>query len=189
MKRVVLSILSIVYVIVSVFVTSCLLTFNDYRVSEFRNSSFIIVSEDNPISGYGDGDLLVISNEVDDIHSNSEILYYDTYESKVNIKIGSVVSREKVTDTESTFLLDNDKYLSSEFVIGDVSSIKVYPFVGSLLEVLESKWGFLVIIILPILVVFIYEIYALIQELMPKTKKGHKKTGKSNERKKDSKKK
>ena len=189
MKRVVLSILSIVYVIVSVFVTSCLLTFNDYRVSEFQNFSLIIVNEDNQISGYDKGDLLVISNEVDDINSNQEILYYDTYESKVNIKVGKVVSREKVTDTESTFLLDNDKYLSSEFVIGSVSSIKVYPVVGSLLSLLESRWGYLIIIILPILVVFIYEIYALIQELRPKAKKSHKKTGKNNELKKDSKKK
>ena len=50
-----------------------------------------------------------------------------------------------------------------DFVVGKKD--KVYKNVGKYLSVIESKWGFLFIILVPCFFIFIYEIYALIVEI------------------------
>ena len=61
--------------------------------------------------------------------------------------------------------MNGDYPLSSEFVIGKAETSKTYHNLGSILSVLESKYGFLFLIIFPILVLFIYEIYIVIKEI------------------------
>ena len=39
---------------------------------------------------------------------------------------------------------------------------KVIPNIGKILSVIESKWGFLFIILVPNFFIFIYQLYALI---------------------------
>ena len=41
----------------------------------------------------------------------------------------------------------------------------VIPVLGSILSLLESRWGYLCVIILPILIAFLYEIYSIVREL------------------------
>ena len=61
--------------------------------------------------------------------------------------------------------MNGDYKLSSEYVIGKTKTSKTYHKLGSILAVLESRIGFLFLIIFPILIVFIYEIYAVIKEI------------------------
>ena len=61
--------------------------------------------------------------------------------------------------------MDGDYAVSSEYVIGTAKTSKSYSNLGTILGVLESRFGFLFMIIFPILVLFIYEIYAVIREL------------------------
>lgn len=186
MKKVVFGVLVFLYVVVSVFVTTCLLTYNDYRVSVFNDSSLIIVNDDNKVADYKQGSLLIVSKDISKIENNQEILYYNTYDNEVDIEIAKVTGMEQISDNETTFLLENGNSLSSEYVIGATNNIKSYPLLGSILGILESRWGYLLIIILPILIIFVYEILELIKELKPKTDK--KKTGKKNEETKTTKK-
>ena len=76
----------------------------------------------------------------------------------------NVINKEVVNDKETTFVMDGEYPISSEYVIGKASTSKSYAKLGSVLNVLESRYGFLFIIIFPILIIFIYEIYAAIKE-------------------------
>lgn len=178
MKKIFLGVFVTLYIIVSTLVTTCLLHFNDYRISEFGDKSIIIVNKNNKLDDFKNGSLLIVSKDLNDIKNGDKIFYYDTYENKASIKVDTVNNVEKITDSEKTFLLGNDKYLSSEYVIGKVNGTNIIMYLGYILNLLESKWGFLFIIILPILFLFVYEVYVLIGEVKPKKKKsGKKKNG------------
>lgn len=176
MKKVVIATIVILYLIVSLLVTSCLLTYNDYMVSVFGDDSLIIVNDNHKILDYDNGTLLVVSKQVQNIADNDNVLYYNTYDNKVKIEIGKVRQKEKITDNEYTFLID-DKFISSEYVIGSTKDTKSYALLGSILGLLESKWGYLFIIILPILIMFVYEVHQLICELKPNKKRRRVKKG------------
>ena len=81
------------------------------------------------------------------------------------INLGRVISKNKITDTETTYKLEGDVDYSSEYVIGNTANTKVYGSLGSILSVLESRWVFLVFIIIPILFIFLFEIYEFVLEV------------------------
>ena len=80
-------------------------------------------------------------------------------------------AEEQINASESTYTLDNDKVITKDFIIGTKNNAKVYPVIGGILLLLESKWGFLGIVILPVAVCFIFEIYTLVKEFKPKKKR------------------
>ena len=61
--------------------------------------------------------------------------------------------------------MDNGSIISSEYVIGKENASKEYAVVGAIYNVLTSRWGYLFIIILPMLMAFVYEIYEIIREI------------------------
>ena len=156
----------IVYLVVAIGLTVCLLNYNDYKITVINGNSVLIVDDDILEPNYHKGDLLVIKkNNNEDIHVNDKVFFYNQYEGKVVVNLSTVTKSEKITDTETTFTVDNKYDVSSEYVIGKAETAKVYAGLGQTLKILESRWGFLIIIILPISLLFIYEIYAVIMEI------------------------
>ena len=166
-KKVVIGILITVYVLVAVFLTACLITFNDYKVSIFGDKSLIIVKNKEFEPNYKKGSLLIVTkNKNDEIKANDEIFFYNAYKNKVTISYSKVTKTTKITDTQTTYTITGDYDVSSDYVIGKADTTKVINNVGSIMSVLESRWGFIFIIILPIAVAFIYEIYVVVKEIV-----------------------
>ena len=63
MKKILLNLIIIIYVVIAILVTICLLTFNQYRISEFGNKSLIIINENDELYNYTKGDLLIVTKE------------------------------------------------------------------------------------------------------------------------------
>ena len=182
MKRFFWGALVVIYIVISSFVTSCLLNFNDYNVTEFSKKVLFVVKKDGEFKNSKKGELLVLEKS-SNFNEGDLILYYDTYDRVTDIKEASVRGMEKITDKETTFELDNGKYLSQEYVIGKMSDSHRYSKVGYVLDVLESKWGFLFIIVLPMFVLLLYEIRLLFGYFKPKKKRKRKKKRGKNEKK------
>lgn len=164
--KILLSILVALYAIVAIFLTACLLGYNDYKVTVFGNKSLIIVNDDTLKDKFPKGSLLVVDkSNANNIKSNDEIIFYNTYNNQVSIAIGEVISTEKITDTETTYTVTGNYDISSEYLVGSVNDTKIYPVIGAILAILESRIGFLIFIILPITLAFLYEIYVLIKEI------------------------
>ena len=141
------------YLFVVVFLTVCLLNYNDYNITEIGDKSFIIIRDDELEPKYKENDLVIVNrNKLDEVKRGDEIFFYDNYRNQVVVNVGKVIDVEKVTDTESTFVVEGNHSISSEFFIG-------------ILAILESRWGYLFIVVFPILLIFIYEIYAFIMEV------------------------
>lgn len=154
------------YLVVAVFLTVCLLSFNDYKISVIGNKSLVILDDNTLEPEYKKGSLLVIEkNKNDDIKVNDEIFFYNTYKSQVVVNKSRVDKTQKITDNETTFTVNKKYEISSEYVIGKTDTTKVIENVGSVLGFLESKWGFLIVIVFPLSLLFVYEIYAVIKEI------------------------
>ena len=161
-------VLLVPYVIIAIIVTVFLLNYNEYSVTEMGNKTYVTVKGDELAPEYKDGDLLVIEKKSnDDINVNDYIFFYEENNEKktVVIDLARVVSKRKVTDTETTFKLEGDVDYSSEFVIGSTANTKVYSGWGSVLAALESRWVFLGLVILPMLFLFLYELYEFVIEV------------------------
>ncbi len=161
-------ILLIPYIIIAITLTVFLLHYNKYGITEIGGKTLINLTDDSLSPTYKKGDLLVVKNtEKDQIKNNDYVFFYqkDTEKNTVVINLGRVISTRKVTDTETTFKLEGDVDYSSEYVIGTRNNTKVYESLGTILSILESRWVFLIFIIVPILFLFLYEIYEFVLEI------------------------
>ena len=159
-------ILGIIYALIAITLTICLLNYNDYNITVLGNKTLILVRDNELEPNFQKGDLVIVTkNSNQDINIGDKIFFYNDNEKQVTVNIGNVVNKENITQKETTFIMNGDYKLSSEYVIGKTKTSKTYHKLGSILAVLESRIGFLFLIIFPILIVFIYEIYAVIKEI------------------------
>lgn len=155
-----LEILIIIYVI---FITSCILCRNKFGYTQFGDMTFVTVSESNEkfFMNNKAGDLLIIKNQQMNLDVNDLIYYYVTVDEKYIVRTGVVDSKTQ-DDYAALYILRDDEgsSIASNRVIGKY--VKTYPGKGAILDVLESRVGFLFLVLLPILIVFIYQIYQLV---------------------------
>ena len=178
MKKICIGFFITLYIIISLIVTTCLLHYNDYNVTVINGKSLVSLKSD-----YDDlkkGSLVVVKDC--NVSVGDKVFYYEANGNDVAVNLRSVKNINKINDKESTYTLDNDKVITKDFIIGTKNNAKVYPVIGGILLALESKWGFLGFIILPVAVCFILEIYTLVKEFKPKKKR---KTGSRNEKNKN----
>jgi hypothetical protein len=168
MKKIVARVLVGIFALVAIFVTLNLLAYNDYEVAEFGSKSFVLVDEHMQEYGYNKGDLLVATRvKSNAINKEDTILYYNNYAEDVTIDQGKV---EEVSDDGKHYYL-NGNSVAHEYVIGTGDTIHTYPVVGGVLQVLEARTGYLLLIILPTLALFAYLIRKIVVELKEDKKK------------------
>lgn len=164
--KIFLGIILVLYAGIAIILTVLLLNYNDYGITEFKDSTIILIKDDELRPDFNKDELAIVKkNDFDDIKVGDKIFFYDTYKDQITVNLGSVVNKEKINDDEVTFIMEGDHALSSEYVIGKAETSKVYSDLGKYISILESRYGFLFIIIFPILIFFIYEIYMFIKEL------------------------
>lgn len=170
MKKIILWILGIIYLTVSIITTSYLLHYNDYNLAVYGNKTYVSVTEKLE-DFYAKDSLLAVKKEIANIKVGDELLYYDTFNTTMKVMHSKVEDVTKVTDDEYSYTIDTGNDISSEYILGGSNQTKEYKKFGSIMNFLTSKWGYLFVIVLPVLVIFIYELYVLIKELVPKKKK------------------
>ena len=155
-----------IYAVVAITLTVFLLNYNKYNITEINNKSLIIVRDEELKPDFQKGDLVIVNRDANrDIKVGDKIFFYDNYKEIISVNFAPGLEQEKITNNETTFIVDGDYAVSSEYVIGTARTSKSYSKLGTILSVLESRFGFLFMIIFPILILFVYEIYVVIKEL------------------------
>ena len=153
-------VLIIIYVI---FITSCILCRNKFGYTQFSDMTFITVKDSNTkfIQGSKPGDLLIVRGQQTGLDKGDLIYYYITVDEKYVVRTGVIGSKTE-DDYSALYVLNDEEKTSvaSNRVIGKY--VSTHPGKGSVLEVLESRFGFLFLVLLPILIVFIYQVYQLV---------------------------
>ncbi len=152
------------WLILAIFVTICLLSYNEFAVSTFGKTSMIIIDSDEMEPDFLEGDLLLVKRNSDNkINVGDKVFYYNSaMNSSVLIYLDTIQSKESVTRDETTYLIDGRK-VSGEYVIGKADRAKVIHKVGTFLQIFTSRWGFMFLVIFPTLFAIIYEIMLIVE--------------------------
>ena len=160
-KKVLFTIIGVLYFAFALCMTILLLNRNDYNVTQFGDTSLIIISDEVGIEGYEKGDLVIVKNtKVENIQRGDVVFGYKLEDKVAHVEISTV---GEVYPEEESISFENGDTYSKKFIAGKPE--KVYSGIGSALSVITSQWGFLFIVLLPCFLIFIYEIYALIIEI------------------------
>ena len=155
MKKTIIRILVCIYIVIAVFTTINLLTYNDQNISEFGGKVFLKLKED--IKNYQKGSLLVVEKS-DNYKANDNVFYCQLKKEKCIISYGTVDTMMGELPTV------NNQSISQKLIIGKDENVRVVPVLGSIMNTLESRLGFLCVVVLPILVGFLYELYMILKE-------------------------
>lgn len=161
----ILEVLIIIYVI---FLTSCILSRNKFGFTQFGNYTLSSIESTDAkyVENTKSGDLLVVKSSKD-IVKGDRLYYYATLNDRYVVRTGIV---EKVQKDEYNSLYTIDTLVSGDKkaklnvtqtrVLGKYSSS--IGSLGSIWKFLQSRLGFLIFVLLPILLVFVYQIYEFI---------------------------
>ena len=168
--RIIFSFVGLAYFIIAMFAIVCLFKKNEFGYPQFGNKVLFSI-EEKANNFYEKGDLVVLTKpDNKDVKMNDAVFFYDTEFSKNTLNLGNITNIEVINEKEMTFTVAN-KSFSSEFLAGRVVDSTRYKTIGGILNVLLSKWGFFLIIIVPFFVMFMIEIFAIYTELKYGTKK------------------
>ena len=161
-KRILFTIIAIVYFSFALCMTILLLNYNKYGLTQFGNITLVKLTEQVSFEGYQKGDLVIVESMDVSTYEEGDVVftYFIDQERKPHVKIGNV---GEVYPDDNAITYENGDSYSNEFIIG--KPVKVYNNLGQFLSIVESQWGFLFIVLVPCLLIFIYEIYALIIEI------------------------
>jgi hypothetical protein len=72
---------------------------------------------------------------------------------------------EEVTSTEATLTMQNDNKISMSYVLGKEDTVTAIPVLGTILSIIESKWGYMFLVIFPTILIVVYEVFAIVTEI------------------------
>lgn len=190
MKRTIGAILFVIYSIIAITVTVLLLSFNDYQCSEIGGYTVYIVKDDSLEPEYKEGSILLIKSTSDKhVKVGDSLFFY----SVINSQEYNFVNRTLVSKTQQgrhiTYevsaeeIQGNETYNTTYFVGRAEDTIVIEGPWGTILSILESKWGFLFCIVIVSLLLFLQEVFDLIIELKYGGTKGTKAAHTANARK------
>ena len=161
-KKIFIGIIITVFSCFILVMTILLLNFNKYGITEFGDNSLVIINQTITSEKYQKGDLVIVTKaDYDMIEKGDEIFAYSVNSNgEANVEFGIVGN---LYAKERAVAFENGASFSEEYIIGKAT--KVYNDIGLYLSILESKWGFLFIVLVPGFIIFIYELYALIVEI------------------------
>ena len=150
----ILEVLIIIYVIA---LTTILLAKNKFGFTQLGDYVFTSI-ESNDVNNIIDtkqGDLLIVKN-TSDINKGDVIYYYAVYQDNYII-CSDVVKDMQKDDYSALYTITDGTTVHSDKTIGKYTF--KYHKLGNYFKFLQSRVGFLFFVLLPIMVVFIYQIY------------------------------
>lgn len=165
-KEIIVNLFMLVFFIFALLMTVLLLNYNEYGLTQFGDKILLIIKDDFSSGKYKKGDLVIVKQKKlgpsikDPIKVGDEAFAYRINNNETFIELGIV---GKVYENENDISFENGSTFDMKFVIGTPE--KVYNDVGTVLSIVNSKWGFLFIILVPCFLIFMYQIYELVIEI------------------------
>lgn len=163
MKKIIVGLLEVIVIVYAIFAIVVMLNFNEQGFTEINGKTYVAVDEKSvtELKNYKANDFIAITNlNYDDINVGDSIFYYATYD-KHYIVVEDKVTKKDGNNREAVYNFENNSSIvTSDQIIGKL--YKVYPGKAKIYDVLTSRWGFLLLVILPVLLIFIYQIYGFV---------------------------
>ena len=181
MKKIVGAVLFVVYSIIAIAVTVLLLSYNEYNISEIGGYTVYIANNDALEPEYEQGSILLIEDTSDrHVKVGDEIFIYKVINSQEYEVIIRTLASKTQQGSRIAYTTTTGEIYSNDYFIGKVDDVTVIqsPW-GTILSILESKWGYLFCIVIVSLLLFLQEVFNLVIEIKygsAKTNNGAKKS-------------
>ena len=167
-KKFLINVLIVAYAVVAVTITILLLSYNQYHCSEIGGYTFILVTDEELEPNYNEGDLVLVKEtKAKNIKPGDYIfLYRNISSTQFEIKHAKVLLKDDSKgENNVSYVLEGSVVVDHADVIGSAERSKVVPHLGTVLSILESRYGYLFLIVVVSFIAFLYEIYELIMEI------------------------
>lgn len=166
MKKVLSSILFVVYSVIAIAVTVLLLSYNDYNNSEIGGYTVYIVSDDSLEPEYKQGSILLIRKTSDkNVQIGDEMFLYKVINSQEYEMVVGSLEEKNQQGNHIVYTIENEQNFASDYFIGKTSDTTVIEGWGYVLGILESKWGYLFCVVIVSLLLFLQQVFELIMEI------------------------
>lgn len=167
MKRTIGAILFVIYSIIAIAVTVLLLSFNDYNCSQIGGYTVYIVKDDALEPKYKQGSILLVKSTTDKrIEVGDELFFYKIINSSEFEFVSRTLQAKTQQGRHTIYNVENGETYDTSYLVGRAEDTKVIGGpAGTILSILESKWGYLFCIVIVSLLLFLQEVFDLVIEI------------------------
>lgn len=154
-----------VWVLIAIVATICLISYNDYSVSEIGNNSIFVIDNERLEPTFKENDLVIIKKVAEGGYKEGDyaFFYLTNPSDAVFINYDQITKIVEADHAEDSYHFGDDVVAHSK-MIGPANGAIVYHKWGLVLSIFESRWGFMFLVIFPTLFAIVYEIYSIIEE-------------------------
>ena len=166
MKKVLGTILFVVYAIIAITVTVLLLSYNEYNNSQLGGYTVYIVKDDSLEPKYKQGSILLIKSTTDkNVQIGDDLLLYKVLSSQEYEVVNKTLTEKLQQGRHVVYKIGEDESYASDYFIGKTSDTIVINGWGYVLGLLESRWGYLFCVVIVSLLLFLQEVFELVMEI------------------------
>ena len=166
MKKVLGSILFVIYAIIAITVTVLLLSYNDYNNSELGGYTVYIVKDDSLEPKYKQGSILLIKSTNDkNVQIGDEMFLYKVINSQEYEVVDRTLAEKEQQGRHIIYYVEDEESYANDYFIGKASDTIVIEGWGFVLGLLESRWGYLFCVVVVSLLLFLQEVFELVMEI------------------------
>ncbi len=155
-----------VWVLFAIGATICLISLNDYGVSEIGNHSLFIIDSDRLEPTFLEDDLVITKRVTEKNYKVGDyaFFYLENPADSVFINYGKITKIVTADHAEASYYFGEKDIVAHSKMMGLANGAKVYHKWGLILSIFESKWGFMFLVIFPTIFAIVYEVYSIIEE-------------------------
>ena len=155
-----------VWLLFAIISTVCLISFNEFSVSEIGNHSIFIIDNDRLEPTFKENDLVIAKKVSQNKYKEGDYAFFqlENPADEVFINYGKITKVQTADHAEASYYFGDKDIVAHSKMIGLANQAKVYHGWGLVLSIFESRWGFMFLVIFPTIFAIVYEIYSIIEE-------------------------
>lgn len=160
-----------IILVAALFAFTTLATRQDGSVANLLGFTPLTVQSDSMSPAFDSGDLIVIQQtDTSTLEVGDVITFHTIIDGEYALNTHRIAAIDELNDMRSFTTKGDNNEVADTHIIGDGDVVGKYvlrlPGMGKVMDFLSSTTGFLVVIVLPMLAFFIYQVYHLIMVSM-----------------------
>lgn len=157
----------IIILIAALFAFTTLATKEDGSVSNLAGFTPLTVQSDSMAPTFDENDLIFIQQcDSSSLQVGDIVTFHAIINNQYALNTHRIIAINEVNGLNSYTTKGDNNELADQHVIADGDIVGKYvfkiPYLGKVIDFLSSTWGFLIVIVVPMLLFFIYQVYHLV---------------------------
>ncbi len=157
----------VIILVAALFAFTTLATKDDGSVANLAGFTPLTVQSESMSPTFDEGDLIVIQQcDPETLQVGDIVTFHTIIDNEYALNTHRIEAIDEVNGLRSYTTKGDNNDIADQHVIADGDIVGKYaftmPFMGKVMDFLSSSVGFLVVIVLPMLLFFIYQVYHLV---------------------------